>query len=191
MARRVDALPGDYPEDDPFWGDNEEPEAETVSGKVESINRANTGVKIDGEWYNYTKPEWRGEPWHPHKVGDYVMLTLEKWNDVLFVKTVQRGKRAPEQDSGPTPSLREQAANAEPPELEGEPVREQAMNHEPYRDPTRTSIERQTALKVAGEIVVAGLAHGVIQSMQEAGNWLAELAKLGADVTRDVQETEA
>lgn len=147
----------------------ENEEGEEIEGEIQSINRANTGLKIDGEWYNYTKPEWRGERWDRHAVGDNVTLGLD--NSGKFVRTVaveRKAKRQPRK-AQTTGDTRANGGQERPESL----------------DPTRTSIERQTALKVAGEIVVAGLNKGVIEDMQKAGDWLVRLGKLVADVVRE------
>ena len=138
-----------------------------LEGTVEKINKAGTGLMIQGNWYNYS--DYKKVPYDEHGVGSWVTLGLDgKW--IMTLETVQRGHGTVTESQRPAPQGKGNGT---------EPMREPSA--EPYRDPTRASIERQTALKVAGEIVVAGLNKGVIEDMHDAGDWLARLAKLGAD----------
>ena len=46
-----------------------------LKGVVADINER--GAMIDGDWYKYTKQEWRESPWHSPTIGDTVEVKLE------------------------------------------------------------------------------------------------------------------
>lgn len=59
--------------------------SEPIEGRVAAVN--DRGVKLEGreDWLNFSKPEYRGQPWQTPAVGDNVRLTLSG----KFVKTCE------------------------------------------------------------------------------------------------------
>ena len=60
-----------------------------LKGVVAGINER--GAKIDGDWYNYTKQEWRESPWHSPTIGDTVEVKLR--GD--FIRSIKLEQAAP------------------------------------------------------------------------------------------------
>ena len=60
-----------------------------LKGVVAGINER--GAKIDGDWYNYTKQEWRESPWHSPAIGDTVEVKLR--GD--FIRSIKLEQAAP------------------------------------------------------------------------------------------------
>lgn len=59
--------------------------SEPIEGRVVAVN--DRGIKLEGrdDWLNFSKPEYRDQPWQTPAVGDNVRLTLSG----KFVKTCE------------------------------------------------------------------------------------------------------
>ena len=60
-----------------------------LTGVVADLNEK--GAKIDGDWYNFTKQEWRESPWHSPTIGDTVEVKLR--GD--FIRSIKLEQAAP------------------------------------------------------------------------------------------------
>ena len=69
-------------------------------GVVADLNEK--GLKIDGDWFNFTKEEWRESPWHSPTVGDTVEVKLR--GD--FIRAIKLEQAAPE-GAAPAPRSRQ------------------------------------------------------------------------------------
>lgn len=50
----------------------------SAEGVIAEINDKGIKLKGQSDWLNFTKPEWREEPWDDVDVGDSVELGLDK-----------------------------------------------------------------------------------------------------------------
>ena len=125
------------------------------------VAKSEYGIKIadDGDWMNWSKPEYRGEPFNTEvKKGDRVQLTYaEADNGKVYISTIDRVMRASEKETEALQDDPFPPAEEFPPDAASEPV-EGTLDKD-------HSIVRQCCIKAAG----VALQHNMGSAEEKAG----------------------
>lgn len=135
------------------------PSALPISGQVSA--RAPKGILLEGgqegEWYNISLPEWRGQPWEWDDVqkGDWVEMMVSASATGRWIKSIALTEPPTREPMVQPPS---NEAGWGPNEMKDDPFEGMEGVEVRPRNPIATdrerSIQRQVALKAAVELAV-------------------------------------